>query len=517
MKARALVILPGFLLFFGCRWNPLPDAARKGDSGADEPPVRLKPLPIQQIRAYPETVTGDFVSLADFEAVPGGESGHRQVQRFNVTPHKGEITCQFVVNITRTGTGAIEVKLVAGTELVFNIPGIHDFSSYSLLSMAVHSRTLRDDFCVTLASPTGSWTSHRMLLRPGWNTVLIDIQRLGKVRNFDIKNVRTIRIRFADAAGPVSFNLDDIMVINNRRTLSPTPPGVVLEKNGLDYRLTLKGYPDAVQLTQGSDGLWRWSKGQPVVQFAAPGKSLQAEGEQLSIMGRRRVGHVRVIEKNKIRVRLANTWYFPTRAGEWASMAVRRMRWEYTFYGDGRWVTHLELNNAGGRQIGAVRLSLPHPVAWGSKTISRTQTTKMLEGPVGKWSCLSVGGNPNGRTMLKNYTSGGTIKRTLAAFDAFAPGDVDRDGFDESQGCYFLRAKSGHCRFVVIPPPGGLLNPVFRVAGRWAGPVSGNSAGQTIRDVVRLGDGSVLFRLSGWLRSPVAVEVSGRVNILSEG
>jgi len=66
---------------------------------------------VQQARAYPETATGVFVSLADFEDVPGGEKGHTQVRHFAVRPGGTSGGRKFVVNVTRTGVGALEVAL----------------------------------------------------------------------------------------------------------------------------------------------------------------------------------------------------------------------------------------------------------------------------------------------------------------------------------------------------------------------------------------------------------------------
>ena len=330
--------------------------AAKGEGGREE--VRAAPLAVQQVRAYPETVTGLFVSLADFETVAGtvGEKGFEQVESFRITPAAGGER-RLVVNVTRTGAGAMQVRLARGAALVFDMPGVYDFSGYSLLSLAVHSRTLRDDLRITLTTDGASWRSHRTLLKPGWNNVLVDIQRLKYVRGFDLAGVRTMRMEFPDAGGAVRFNLDDVLLVNNRRMLTGAPDGVEIYKSGLDYTIRLRGRRTPVSLSQSPDGLWRGMALQPSVRLAGPDGNASGEGESLELMGARRVGAVDVLEHNAIRVRIANVWYFPTRAGEWASLdGVRRIRWEYTFYGDGRWVAHVELNNAGGREISSVRI-----------------------------------------------------------------------------------------------------------------------------------------------------------------
>ena len=116
--------------------------------------------------------------------------------------------------------------------------------------------------------------------------------------------------------------------------------------------------------------------------------------------------------------------------------------------------------------------------------------------------------------MEANYLDPGQLKRAITDAETFAEGDHDRDGFDQSQGCYFVAAYAGHCRFSILPPPQGLLDPAFRVVGRWPQAVYVNSEGLAIRRVVSLPDGSVLFVLPGWIKRPTAIEVSGKVPFL---
>ena len=495
-------------ILWGCDATGL-GAGRQRAAGKGRFP-QPDPLPVQQVKAYPETVTGIFLPLADFEDSPDGRYGRDQVKHFSISPGSGQAACNFVVNQTRTGAGAMEITLPERRQLVFTLPYIRDFAGFSLLSMAVYSPAYRDDLQVTLTSREASWPSHRALLVPGWNTVLFDIRRLWSVKGFDTTDVRTLNIAFTDAAEGVGFNIDDIMLVNNTRVLEPVPAGMKLRREGLDYKLTIGGLAEFV-LAQGPDGLWRLERHQAVVQLAEPGQSFAGSAEEIELLGARKIGQVSVLENNSVRVRLASAWFFPSRAGEWASMAVRGIRWEYTFYGDGRWVTYVELNNAGGGQIGPVRIVLPEEVASAKDTIARELVTKDLGGPVGRWSYMSAALEETGEMLQRNYLNPGKLSVTLAAAGDAAEGDVDKDGFDESQGCYFLRARAGHCRFSIVPPPGGLLNPVFRVLGGWKGKVSVNSEGLAIRHVAQLDDGSALFVLPGLVKKPTAVEVMGEV------
>jgi hypothetical protein len=498
------------LLVAGC--PPAPPAAPQ-----NAPALYVAPLPVQQAQAYPETVTRHFVSLADFESEPATQVGYfsfagaaRPLDPADKTPPSRKL----VVNITRTGAGAMEVVLPPGMTLVFDVPQIHDFSGYSLLSLALYSESVRDDLRVTVASDAASWTSLPTLLQPGWNTVLIDIRRLAELRDFDIHGVRRLKLQFVDAAGAVRFNLDDIMLLENRRQIAPTPLALRLEKNALDYVLTLQNRRSPVEIKQREDGLWRLGADQSVVQLASPGQALPESIEQLAPMGQRRVGKVEVLENNPLRLRLAVTWYFPTRPGEWASLAVRQIRWEYTFYGDGRWVTHLELNNAGGGPIQALRIRCPQAVALSGDGVRQEIALKDLSDAARRWDYLTAAPGEHGQALEQNFLHPPRIVATLAAPDAYAPGDADRDGFDESQGCYFLRAKAGHCRFTIVPPEGGLHQPAFRVEGKWLQMPDVNCEGLAIRDAVRLDDGSILFVLRENITRPTRVEVVGPVSYL---
>ena len=513
---RLTALLAGALgLLAGCQRSEsvkpgASEASRRAGAAADRLSYRIEPLLVQQSQAYPEAAGGMFVSLADFEDVPGGRRGFRQVGHFVIRPGRPGGKCRFAVNVTRTGVGALEVALPPGSELEFTIPHCRDFTDYTLLSLAVHSRTVRDDLRVAVASDGASWRSGRKLVRPGWNNILVDIRRLRDVKGLDVTSVRSLRLGFADAAGPVWFHLDDVLLIDNTRTIRPTPAGVVLSKSGLDYRLKLPGQPREIALRQCPDGLWRFEGPAARIRLAGPGQELPTSGEHLELMGARRVGQVGVLEHNRIRLRLANTWYFPKRAGEWASLAVRTIRWEHTFYGDGRWVAQGMLNNAGGREISSVGLFVPVPAAWAGGRVADHYVLTDFAGEVGRWQYLVAPSGPMGKTISQNYLRPGRLRPGIVAGGLFASGDAGRDGFDESEGCFFLGAKAGHCRFTVVPPPEGLWNPVFLVSGRWSGRIDVCSEGLAIRSAVRRADGSVVFVLPGLVRRPTAVEVAGK-------
>lgn len=516
MRRARLPALLGALALSGCGATGSPAAG--GDAAVDELPD-LPPLPVQQARVYPETVTGRFVPLADFEDAADGTAGSAQVRHFALTPPPepdddapapdddapapipGEL--QFTLRRTRTGIGALEVLAPPGRDLLY-APPVGDFSGYTLLSMSIHCPTIRDDFRVRLATRAASWTSPRRLLRAGWNTVLIDLRRPDADPAFDLTDVRRVRMGFAAAAGPVRFNVDDIMLIHNARRLRPAPDGMTLRKEGLDYTLA-RDDGRSYTLAAGPDGLWRLAGDQADLTVAGEGQPLPP-GEALELLGRRRIGAVELLEHNAVRVRLASTWYFPDRRGAWASRAVRRVRWVHTFYDDGRRVTHLAINNAGGRRIAAVAIRPAEPCATPEAPRVERIVADEFDGPVGQWSWLCA---PDAAARRRYARPPGV--RVVLGEPGFAPGDADRDRFDESQGCYFLRARAGNCRFVVAPAGDAPGRAVFRVEGRWTRRTSVNAAGCAVRNVVRLPDGDALFALSARADHPTPVEVTGPV------
>ena len=500
-------ILLALLLAAGCR----------GGVRAEPPVPRfaMAPLPVQQVRAYPEAAGGRFISLADFEhATLLDRPGHEQVKDFSIVPAGAGGRLAFVVNVTRTGAGALAATLPGGTGLEYRLPKVHDFSKYTLLSLSIHSRGIRDDLKVRIATDRAAWESLPVLLRAGWNTVRIDLQRLKRLPDFEARGVRTIRLWFAaaGAGGPdVRIGLDDILLIDNRRPIGPVPAGMRLDKAGMDYTLRLPGRREPVGIAQSDDGLWRLGADQTILEVMGAG-TLPAPAEKaeevLDCFSRRRVGEVEVLEHNAIRLRIANVWYFPTSAGQWASLAVPQIRWEYTFYRDGRQVTDVTVNNAGSEEISAVRVTAPAEGAWADGSRGRARLAARFSGVVGRWSFLIAGPGRLKKDFEANYLEPAAVRVRIGTVQG-DDGDSGGDGFDESQGCYRLRARAGNCRFTLTPPRAGLAEAVVCVAGRWAGPVSASCDGLALRNLVRLPGGAALFVVPGLLTRPADVEVTG--------
>ncbi len=502
MRMLAMAMLAGLV---GCDFAPIDEP----ETLTPEQYIATEPLAREQLRTYPETVTRRFVSLADFETRTTGRPGRSQMDQFAVAG-KGAEPPRYVLGNSRTGTAAMEATIPPGGEIVFTPRQMHDLSEETLLTVAVRSPSLRDDFRVRLRSDAGTWTSPRHLLAPGWNTVAIDIRRLSDQPDFDTAGVREIGFSVPDAREPVTLVLDDVLLIDNRRTLAGTPREVKIVKAGLDYEISLPGRDRPIRLSQHDDGLWRLGGAGPELTLRGAGDSRSGgPADSLAAMGSRRIGVVELAEANPLRVRLINTWYFPDRAGQWASLAVRRIRWEHTFDAQGRWITHLQLNNAGGPAIGSARLVISGGrAAWPDGRIVERVVAEPFTGPVARWAWLLVPDQPGWDAFVAGYVKPVGLQVKMGDPDRFADGDADRDRYDESTGTYVLWARKGHCRFQVPPTANGPGRLLVRVHGPWTGPVSVNCGGLAVREIATLADGSVLFEVPTSDRG-VWVEVTG--------
>jgi len=530
MIPKTLAILSSALLvaagLVGCRWRGRSDPAEPAPASAAP---EAGPLLAEQRRAYPELAGGRVNCLADFEDeaaarepnaaphpagdanIPAVGAGRRQVDSFHVVPLSSEAARKLDRRIARTGAAAMEVTLPAGAELVFDLPETADIRPYKLLSVAVYSRAFRDDLRLSLDSEAGTWQGPRVLVEPGWNTVLADIRGPAGADGaaFDPARVRRVRLSFTDAAGPVWFHIDDVMLIDNARRITPAPAGLELRRSGLEYTLRGPAFSAPLRLAAGEDGLARMTGVGAQVRLAGVGEELPTVGEKLDVLGGRRVGLVALAEHNAMRVRFACTWFFARRAGQWVSLPARRITWGYTIYGDGRCVVQGELNNAGGREIFAAAVAAPREAAFYGRSIGRVIELHDFAGEVGRWQYLIPPADRAGRRLAENYLHPGSVRLTLGEADALADGDYDRDGFDESQGCYVLGSRGGQCRFVLDPPEGGLTEPVLLLTSTRPGDLCVNSEGLAIRSAVRRADGSVLVRLPGRTAEATAVEASG--------
>ncbi len=452
---------------------------------------------------FAEAATDRFVTLVDFELF----DGPAQAKWFSVGPDARSGTAAYSKKRPRTGDGCLAGTIEKGGFLSARLPEAVDISSYTLIGLAIRVERTRDDLICTLHSRANRRGLAPKLLRAGWNAVYLDVHRAELWDGFDETALTGFRIEFESAAGPVVFSLDDLVLIDNRRDISPVPPGVELHRCGLGYTVRVAEEADAHTFARGRDGLWRMGE-EAALSFDALRKPSLGRLGPLGPLAGPGAGEIALLESSPVRLRIRNAWYFPPRHGAWYMPAVRHIIREHTWYAGGRRVTHIRLNNAGGEPIRRVTIDLGRrEAAWASGETGPRRHEENFVGPVASWSYLVA--PAFGRRWMANYRSPGRLEPVIADGDVFAPGDGDRDRFDESQGCYCLQARDGRCRFRVIPGAAALKRPVVRVMGPWNGDVSINVEGRAVREYARLDDGSVLFCLPQDVDRPVFVELSG--------
>ncbi|HPS51972.1 MAG TPA: hypothetical protein PLK08_00300 [Phycisphaerae bacterium] len=367
---------------------------------------------------------------------------------------------------------------------------------------------------VIIDSDSGQWTSRPIAVSRGVNQVILGIHQLWRSVDFDVHAVSALKIGFPDAELNRGFILRNVRFLRDLRNVSPSPAGIELQEIGWDYILKFCDSGERLELFRSDDGLWRMGLAQPVLRLARFGgrKLAESGGEELDAMGKDRFGEVDLLEHNIVRIQLADNWYFNGFEGGIKAFSNRYVRWTYTIYGDGRCVVAAELDNSGGPELEKVEISVrSQRAAWHGKGMSGAMSDDSFIGPMGKWTFMTVIGDKNRMRFFQNYLNPAKIKPILSQKGIFAPGDADRDGFDESQGCYCLAGRPAGCKFEVICDEKPLFLPIFKIFGPWKKLPTVVVEGRRIEKKVLLGDGSVLFELPGEYRRNFTVEVLGEI------
>ncbi len=113
---------------------------------------------------------------------------------------------------------------------------------------------------------------------------------------------------------------------------------------------------------------------------------------------------------------------------------------------------------------------------------------------------------PEAASLASDYRTPATLTLTAGHLVTDVPGDLDRDGFNESEGTYELAQDGDALRYDLVCGPSLRYEPVFRVhntAGRrcWV-----YARGRLVTDTGRDVDDNLLFRL-GRVVNPVTIEV----------
>lgn len=115
-----------------------------------------------------------------------------------------------------------------------------------------------------------------------------------------------------------------------------------------------------------------------------------------------------------------------------------------------------------------------------------------------------------GHTFAADYQHPATVEALRGRVVDDAPGDLNRDGFNESEGCYELALADGLLRFKLKP---GLFlrhRPIFRVRGTAGKDCWVYADGRIINRQGRDQTGNLLFTLPRVISVPLTIEVNTR-------
>jgi hypothetical protein len=119
-------------------------------------------------------------------------------------------------------------------------------------------------------------------------------------------------------------------------------------------------------------------------------------------------------------------------------------------------------------------------------------------------------GVPEGDSFAADYQQPATVAPLQGHVITDAPGDLNHDGFNESEGLYELAPKEGLLRFKLLPGSSLRHNPIFRVHGTARADCWVYADGRIIRRQGRDQSGNLLFTLSGVVTTPLTIEVNTR-------
>jgi len=125
------------------------------------------------------------------------------------------------------------------------------------------------------------------------------------------------------------------------------------------------------------------------------------------------------------------------------------------------------------------------------------------------WPC-DLDATPEGQTFAADYQHPATLSVARGRTVTNVPGDLDHDGFNESEGCYELALTEGLLRFKLLPGTTLRHQPVFRVHAATARDCWVYADGRILREQARDTAGNLLFTFPGVVGTPLTIEVNTR-------
>lgn len=123
---------------------------------------------------------------------------------------------------------------------------------------------------------------------------------------------------------------------------------------------------------------------------------------------------------------------------------------------------------------------------------------------------LDINGPAEAASIAADYAEPARVGATSGRVLTDVPGDLDADGFNESQGCYELAADAGVLRFAFDPAGRLRYQPVFRVHGTQGLRTWVYVDGRIIQSTGRDAQGRLVIRLPEVVSRPLSVEVYSR-------
>lgn len=515
--------------------------------------------------AYPDLAGSRFQTIADFEdpdqaAMFRKASGETLATLSISTEQTRKDTGRSSLQVSLTNRGD---QILAMDQPGSRWPLPHDWSRYHLLLVSVHSSRDLPGFSTSLCSGTQGGLAYdhpAVVLQAGWNLIRMDLATAGEY--LDLRDVRELRFGCPELEAPVDLFLDDIILVDNRKLLfgTPTLRPHELYAQSAGQRLFI-GSAERFELAFENGLVAGWydlgrdtnrvrnlAGGAPL----GPRITLSAEGggtlpaatdcqQQLIELSEMRM----VLEG---RCRLASSGQ-PTGNGE--------LRWQYTIYPDGRvclgyssphasaggeaytyslrigcdaqadFVRHLGGADAGstsyalfsraGRGLADLLIVPSGPVQPPTPFDNADQIGIAWELPAGDEGVSFAGmlriwppdiDSPEQALVLAaDYAEPLPIAVDIGSLSPTEQGDLDNDGFIESEGCYALRLDGNLARVRLDGRRTLRFSPVFKIVNSSACDVWAYRDGRQMRRTCRDLRGNVLFMVEGVITNEVLIEV----------
>ena len=139
--------------------------------------------------------------------------------------------------------------------------------------------------------------------------------------------------------------------------------------------------------------------------------------------------------------------------------------------------------------------------------------TTRLQKPTQQWALMmivwpdDIDDSEVASFLVQSYTRPAALELSVGEAVRTDAGDLDNDGFNESQGCYVIRTDSGRARLRLDVRDRPCWYPMIKIADTQEKQVWAYADGRIIPSETRTADGSVLLGLDRVLDEPVEIEI----------